>query len=422
MLTRRGFLGQAACGAALTTAQLSGAASPVAPSPNSDARARLSGLLVGSLVGDAFGGPTEFQPLEEAWKLQAGPKQWLPGERLDAAGLEAARRRWRLRGYAPLRPLPEPYGHWRADAPPGTLTDDSRWKMILVDAVRAHRERRDGPMTERDFARAVLDWPQRRLAKPHPSELPICREWLKEFDYAARWVLGERDVKTARPPARLWVGLTTCCGQMAMPPLAAAFAGRPAEAYKAAHDLSFFDNGWGRDLNACLVAGLADALVIPPSTDRRAAWDRLRRVMRDTDPYGYRDVPWTERAFDRWSRVAADHVRASRGEPAALFQRLDAEFATTTKWESQVPCVAVLAFAELGEYDPLASMQLCLEWGHDTDSYAELLGAFFGALHGADAFPKDARDAVTTRLGADYSESVDEWIDVLCDAPLVVTP
>jgi hypothetical protein len=33
---------------------------------------------------------------------------------------------------------------------------------------------------------------------------------------------------------------------------------------------------------------------------------------------------------------------------------------------------------------------------------------------------REARDAVTARLAADYSESIDEWLGVLCDEPLVV--
>ncbi|MGL4511720.1 MAG: ADP-ribosylglycohydrolase family protein [Lacipirellulaceae bacterium] len=427
MITRRTFLentavglGLAATSAATSTSAASGTATGAGPI---DTRRRAEGLLLGSLIGDALGGPIEFQSREAAWALPNGTKEWRAGERLDDAAVEAARRRWRLRGYSPLRPIPEPYGHWESDAAPGTVTDDSRHKMILMAAVRRARERGDDLLRERDFAQAYLDWPTRPFAKGAAAYDAINDEWLREMRYAARWVLGERDVAKALPPARLWVGLTTCCGQMALPPLACAFAGKPNEAYLAAHDVAFIDNGWGRDLNACLVAGLAAALATPtPGDNPGAAWESLAQTMSATDPYRYRDVPWTERAIDRWSRAAREHVAAADGCPAALIASLDAEFAETTKWEAHVCVVAMLAFAELGQYDPLASMQLCLEWGHDTDSYAQLLGAFYGALYGPDVFPAAARKAVATRLEADYGERIDEWVSLLCDAPLIVMP
>ena len=52
------------------------------------------------------------------------------------------------------------------------------------------------------------------------------------------------------------------------------------------------------------------------------------------------------------------------------------------------------AVAELADYHPMASMQLILEFGHDTDSYAQVLGAILGALHGKEVFPEEMRRTV----------------------------
>ena len=46
---------------------------------------RIRGLLLGSFIGDALGGPIEFQPKEAVAKLPNPPKPWVSGEKLDAA-------------------------------------------------------------------------------------------------------------------------------------------------------------------------------------------------------------------------------------------------------------------------------------------------------------------------------------------------
>ena len=61
----------------------------------------------------------------------------------------------------------------------------------------------------------------------------------------------------------------------------------------------------------------------------------------------------------------------------------------------------------------MATLALTTEWGHDTDSYPQLAGAFIGALHGEKIFSQDARTAVEKQLLADYSEKLDEWLKVL---------
>jgi ADP-ribosylglycohydrolase len=368
------------------------------------------------LIGDALGGPVEFQPPEKVHALPDGPKAWREGEALDQSQLAAAARRFRLRPYSPLRPRPEPYAHWAADAPPGTVTDDSRHKMILLHALRTQEATGGGALTEQDLARAYLSWLDSPAIAARQDYRKIGREWLAEMQLAARWTLGERDESRALPTERLWVGLPTCCGQMTLPPLAAIYAGDPESAYRAAFSCAFFDNGWGKDLNAALVAGLAAALVLPAAevkADPAKAWSEIVRAMRTADPYRHRDVPWSTRSVDRWLDVASRVVKASQGEPARLFKLLGAEFRETTKWEAQVPFVVTFAAAELCRYDPLAALELSIEWGEDTDSYAQLLGAFVGALHGPEVFPEAARRAVAERLKADYGEEVSEWVAVL---------
>lgn len=412
-LSRRAFA-SAGLGLGVLGASLRGAV-PGSGRRSVVSRDRVLGLVVGTLIGDALGGPVEFQPPDKVHGLPGGPKAWSAGERLDAGAIDAAAARVRLRGYGELRPEPEPYAHWTPRAGPGTVTDDSRHKMILMAALRRWRGWRRRAMGVEDLARTYLDWPAARVLRRHPGYVALNRAWIPEWQMGARWVLGERREDRALPPGRMWAGLPTCCGQMTLPPLAALFPGRPDEAYRAAYHLGFFDNGFGKDLNAALVAGLAEALVIPDGTAPVAAWARVRETMRRTDPYRYAAIPFTPRPVDRWMDVALRAAKDAMGCPQAMFDVLNQQFRDTIKWEAQVPFAVVFAVTELAMGDPLASLQLSIEWGHDTDSYAQLLGAFVGGLHGAGIFPRPAVEQVRVRLQEDYDEDLDEWVDLLVE-------
>lgn len=411
--SRRAALQSIAVGlAALTDATLLQAREPAEGSE--ELRNRVEGLLIGTLLGDALGGPIEFQEPDKVQALPHPPKRWAENEVLDQAGVRAAVERLRLISYRDLRPVPEPYGHWSHHAEPGTITDDSRHKIILLDVLRHAENNGSWPISDRELARAYLEWPQKWTADSHQEYSELCGQWLEEIQFSARWVLGERDLSQALPPGRLWVGLTTCCGQMTLPPLAAIYAGQPEQAYLAAYSIDFIDNGFGRDMNSALLAGLATALTIEfDQHDHRAAWKFIIASMRKTDPFRYRQVPWSQRSVDRWLDFALTAAETSQKHPAKCFAKLDEEFFDTTKWEAHVPFVVMFAVLELCDYDPLAAMQLSQEWGHDTDSYAQLLGAFVGAAYGASVFPDSMRTTVAHRLELDYGENLGEWVDLL---------
>lgn len=362
---------------------------------------RIRGLMFGSAIGDALGGPIEFQALAEVQKLAHPTKLWREGEKLDAAARAAAAGRLRLRSYRDLRPGTESYGQWNPHSMPGTITDDTRHKLVFIHALRqAERENR-WPLTVQDLARAYLEWPGTRAVIGRPGYEELARDWLEEWQFGARWVLGERALGKAFPPERMWQSLPTCCGQMVLLPMAALFAGQPEAAYRAAYYLGFFDNGFGKDLNAALVAGLAQALTVPAGLGARPAFEKVLATMRETDPLRFRQIRWSERAVDRWLNLALRLARDARQEPARLFAALEKEFEQTTKWEAQVPFVVVFACFELAECDPLAALQLTMEWGHDTDSYAQVAGALAGALHGSALFAPWTQP-VASRLEADH--------------------
>jgi ADP-ribosylglycohydrolase len=374
---------------------------------------RIRGLIVGSMIGDALGGPIEFQDPVAIQALPRPPKHWLENEVLDDATLRTAESRVWLRGYSELRPQPEPYAHWFANAPAGTVTDDSRHKFILLHAIRQTVARPQQRLGLAEYAQAHLDWPIKALQR-NPEHAALCNEWIEPWRRSARWILGSRDLAQALPPIRMWNGVPTCCGQMSLPPLAAAFAGQPEAAYQAAYQLAFFDNGFGRDMNAALVAALATTLALSAvswtDTDdshAKAAWAPVLHSLVTTDPFEYGKIPWMERPVAMWTNFAVRTADEAKGSPAHFFAALDQAFANTIKWEAQVPLAVAFGVLALARYRPMAAMALSVEWGHDTDSFAQLLGAFIGARYGANVFPAEARDLVTRRLKLDAGEDVD---------------
>ena len=379
-------------------------------------------MLYGTAFGDALGGPIEFQDPKLVQKLPRPPHHWLPDEALGPDERKALAARMQLRSYDPLRPTPESYGQWNSHAAPGTITDDTRHKLILLDALHKADRMGQWPVGSREMARAFLDWPAGKAISGNPGYVALAADWLEEWQLAARWVLGERDPQQALPPERMWQGLPTCCGQMTSLPLAALFPGRPTEAYQAAWKIGFFDNGWGKDLNAAVVAGLSTALTLPSDrSNPREAWNRIISTMRTCDPYRYSGIRWTQRAVDRWLDYALRTARDAGGRPARMFEAWQSEFRENAKWEAQVPFVVIIGCLAICEFEPLASLQLTQEWGWDTDSYAQLLGAFVGALYGKEIFRPEWLDAVRSGMERDFGVQLDSeaaFLGRLADASI----
>ena len=219
----------------------------------STVRAHALGLLYGSVLGDALGGPIEFLDADTTTGL-CGARRWPDDRRLtpDIRGTLAST--IPLLDYARLRPDPAPYGPWRRSARPGTITDDTRHKIVLLRALRrsleAHRS-----LTAEDIALGFLEF--RPEGMDAASIETLVEEGLREYRLAARWILGERDRSVARPVERLWGGVDNCSGQMMFPPLAIAWAGMPVRAYEQTFALDFIDTPMAKDITAAIVAGLS---------------------------------------------------------------------------------------------------------------------------------------------------------------------
>ncbi len=84
-----------------------------------DLKDRIAGMVYGTLIGDAAGGPTEFKyPLTRSKISQ----KTTPITKQD---IEVFKERFKL---TPYQQNPGMYNIWENDAPMGTVTDDSRLK------------------------------------------------------------------------------------------------------------------------------------------------------------------------------------------------------------------------------------------------------------------------------------------------------
>ena len=391
---------------------------PLAALPTNTADARLGervqGMLIGSMIGDAAGGPVEFKTRDELSKLVSTTRVWREDDRIDVDVIRELTEGFRLLPYEGIRPQPEPYAHWTADAAAGTVTDDTRIKILLISALRKARAQGTLPISVRDLASQFVDFHASRTVRTCAGYAELCEEWLAELNKSARWVLGDRTAPVAAPPERLWGGIASCCGQMLLPPIAAIYPGQPECAYRAAYSMGFMDNGPGKDMNAAIVAGLATAFALPDQSPQ-AAWAAVIRSMIETDPYEYAKVPHVERSVDLWLRFSREAAERAERSPARLFEIVLEGLNARTWWAAHVPFVVTFASLHLCDYQPIAAMQLCLDFGYDTDSAAQLAGAFAGAIHGAGLFPKPMRKRVAEQFRADYDESVTDWVDLLLD-------
>ncbi|MEM9353700.1 MAG: ADP-ribosylglycohydrolase family protein [Planctomycetota bacterium] len=391
----------------------------VAAPPSTDLTlAKLLGLVHGSLLGDAVGGPLEFDENDLASRHMPRLRDGPHGQSLNRNHIEQLAETVPLLGYEELRPSTAPYGPWAACAPAGTVTDDSRHKIVLMDALRRARDSGQ-PATRRSLAESYLRFDSHPCIEAHPPYRELNQVGHAEFRLAARWVLGERSPELALPPERIWAGTGTCCGMMSLLPLAGALPGRPEAAYRAAFELGFFDNGNAKDINSALVAALSVAITLEADhrdqASRRQAWQKLKQVMLATDPFRYEDSPYTKRPVRKWIEFAEEAVRRAAGVPKELFRVFADECRVEHWWESHLIFVIVLACSELCDYEPLATLHVILDFGYDTDSSAQVLGAIVGALFGPGVFPAAMRKTVRDRFRVDYLEDVEEWATVLAD-------
>lgn len=371
---------------------------------------RCHGMLIGSLIGDAMGGPVEFKSNDELRIVLPDLRNCSAEAFHQIAGDHGKWNGFQCFSYETLRPEIAPYGPWEMRARPGTVTDDSRHKMILMHCLREATQQTGRAVRVEDLCHAYVDYFQQE--RWSPAYRKLAAESFREYQQAARWILDERDLTIALPPSRIWAGISNCSGQMALLPLAAIYSGQPDDAYRATYALGFMDTGQAKDINSAMVSALA-AAIVANHADVADRWNSVRQAIRNTDPYRYADVPFAKRPATEWLDFALQAVADAEGSPAKLYEILEQQGRAKYFWDAHFTYATTWAFLHFANYDPETAMLVSLAFGHDTDSTAQLVGALCGAVHGTDIFPQQTIQQVDRQLKADYGESVTEWVHVL---------
>lgn len=345
---------------------------------------KVEGMLIGSALGDALGGPVEFvtPPIRTFWSNCSEP---ITPEGIIEFG-----------NLLKLMPYPkdtEPYAQFEPYGEAGTVTDDTRWKMILFNTIEA-----EGKLNSRIFAKHYWNF-KNTIPSKYDS---ICDVWQVEYGHTMNHVLG----KGGYPLNRIWGGIATMAGQMPFIPMAALYSD-PEKAYLKTWEINIMDIGYAKDITSAMVAGLNVAL------EPDATWDSVEDAIRTVDPYDFNNVTYVKRRVNIWMDKTDQIVKDSDGVISKLYDLLEQELNAETWWEAHVPLVVSFAFLKTTNYDTDAALQLCMEFGHDNDSYAQVVGAFTGAMYGKQIFDKEMRSKVNNQMKIQYNQSLENWIDII---------
>ena len=353
---------------------------------------KVRGCILGSVLGDAMGGPPEFQSVK-AW-----------AEKMGTDWIDYLARGDRCR----------PFAYWRSDTPPGTGTDDTRSNWLFL---RLGIELGRMP-SAREFAirfRQVARDP--RAFFDGGAEL----EELAKGQYG-RWLT--RD-DASFPPSTA-VNRYNTPGLMGLITLAWAgllCPGNPEGAYVAAYNADTRDQLYAKEAVAMLAACVSIAVV-----EDVQPLELFRRVT-ELDPFAGVgqsgiNVGWfIRRNLLPLCEQVAD-VESDRAAARELV-RLLIGFGPMDAFKTfGLPCAALVA----AKGDAFRAMQIAVnhpgldvrgapaeDISQDIDCYGTVVGALGGAIAGVQAYPEEMIENVISAnkevYGIDLEQTIQDYLD-----------
>jgi len=319
------------------------------------------GCLLGTAIGDAWGAPIEM------WSRQ-----------------EIAAAHGHVDRLLPLRRAASPEGPWGDHLPPGSSTDDTRWKALIVEfltgANPGHPRAWPTELSPESFCQLIC-----RKHTEAAKRLEHERLWLAEWDRVA-WAYLNRDQESYQLAlSRFYGGEMTCAGMLYAPMVGAAFPGAPAQAYRQAHRLALFDQGYARDLSGLVAAMTAAALMIEASPETILA------VIDEVDPYDYAGSRLVGRRAWHSYQLARDLAQQACGDWGRAYALLDAHQQELAFHPAEIWLVLLTACL-MGGFQFRPTLAFIVNYGRDNDTTAAITGAILGALHGATNLPEDLVD------------------------------
>ena len=342
---------------------------------------KMLGMLVGSAIGDALGAPTEM------WHR----------EKIQAHFNFAVEMRDTIREASPE-------GSWSLNAPPGTTTDDTRWKQLVAQYV-ASGEDGDFTPTPRSFATFLVDAQDRyykELNAIEGNDLDAYHDsmqkllWLKEFvSVSEAYLTGDLDIY-ATSQNKFYGGDLACPGLLFCPVIGAVYPNDPDTAYETTYKLSIFDIGYGRDISGLAAAMTAAAMAREPDPES------VLQVIWQVDPHKFFEARILGRIPYRIYEDARMIVHDARMiEPETELDAEQLEILQMTKafegldeirrqhqfhvGEIHLVNLTTILFAD---WDFERAMRFVISYGRDNDTTAAVTGAVLGAYHGIDGLPE----------------------------------
>lgn len=372
---------------------------------------KILGSLVGSAIGDAMGAPTEM------WDRKQRQTSYGYIEALDPSFID-----------------PSPEGLWGFNLPPGTTTDDTRWKYLAGHFVSGHISSFYLPQGPDPFvfSQYIVDSYRDQVTRlketpgfdPENIEDNMRRlSWLQEWAQVAE-PYSKKDLEGYTGALhRFYGGELLCAGMLYAPALALPYPGDPEKAYAAAYRLGIFDQGYARD-----ITGLTAALVAAAMSSG-ATTESIMEVFHTVDPNNYfrrrlfgriafrtfqeaqrisqsaRSVSQCERKELTIPVINQDTLRSCRMQQA--FSLLDQRNQDTPAHAQEILLVSLTAML-YSDFDFQDSMEFITNYGRDNDTSGAVAGAILGAYHGFQKLPEASRNQVleTNRnhLGIDLED------------------
>ena len=352
---------------------------------------RVRGCILGSVLGDAMGGPPEFQSVQ-AWAEKMGT-DWID--------------------YLSPSTRCHPLNYWRSGTPPGTGTDDTRNNWLFF---RLGLELRRVP-TAREAAGRFLQVGQDPIAffPEHPE-----MEQIAKRQYGHR--RNERDDSLPPEEAIRRSNTPGLSGLIRLAWAGLLCPGNPEGAYVAAYNADYVDQLYAKEAVAMLAACVSIAVV-----EDVEPLDLFRRVT-DLDPFAGVgqsgiNVGWFIR---RNLLPLCEHFVDAESDRAAakeLVQLLIGYGPFDAFKTFGLPCAAMVATRG----DAFRAMQIAINHPglnvsgapdediyQDIDCYGTVVGALGGAIAGVEAYPEEMVDNVIAAnqevYGIDLEATIQEYL------------
>jgi len=332
---------------------------------------RIRGSLIGSAIGDAFGGPVEFAEADRVRSIVGS--DWVD----------------RFVPY-PADFLPNPWGVWDPAAPRGAGTDDTRINQVFVECAIRY----GGAMGPQLLAIEYIER-YRDRERFYPRHVRFAEEHFTWFLSRSAETLGMRELPWGKKVVPE-MG-PSLMGLISLAPAGLLFRNEPGKAYRRAHEADIVDLGYAKECTGILAAMVSAALA------EGATAKGIVRAGLDADPLGLGADRPAAKALRRFVALA-EEARSDR----ALVDAIAAEVKSMGKGVFDPIEALGVATAALvrADGDPIRTIVIAVNDRdldgegrlvklRDVDCTASIAGAIAGALRGIEAFPEEwVRDAV----------------------------